>query len=828
MSTFRRIGSRANLQGGSNYNNLLVVNQLSAGYNFNNEPRPVGTNPLPIQLNPTESFLQDVIDLLKLNTTFLTNLSTNTLRVFIRQQLSNLPAIALLVQPYVFTNLLSSSSTFVNGLAQTLVTDFLPLAKSLLLNNTTFLTTAMQYLMQYLPTIEASISISTIEYVANTIVVNLASFTNVPFREIFTNFIPPFTLQDETIKAQYTNKYVSTRNYYEIPPSYLYNSRVIPFLEQDINAGCVYSLIFSTTPFVTSSNTNVLSRINISVIRKDSLTTFQTLFNQVYNPPVAASNALNFTGQLIYGSLDLTVYICVTCYLTDGSYVTSSITTFINKTKQYYTSIYAPMRYATEMDVSKSTVVQRDYEDSIIDSHTVINSAFKGVVQYQLKAPLSTVWWVYFNVISHKSQTFKDLNTYVAALSNRANFTDVNPSLWTYVRGRVIQLVKYNSEGTAQWCSVITPKVIPVGEPDPIFELIDMYIDSKSKIYVGFYHYVGDWDLIAIQPSNAEFTIDTQRTPFRENSFVVVFNYDGSVLGSMKIFADSDDYARLRHLSVPEYSNAVYIAVSKNTDNLVRIKGFDNAELSVPDGSMTFVAKVRNIGVPLYEFDEWWMLASTPVGNFDTFVKIVVTNVDNVNTLFYTTGYPISYYPKNNDTTPNITQLTKNTEFDSGYKTYSLASYILDGQQTLWAFWISSKSFILDKAELLLDNALFLYVLLPLDSNGTIYFSDTDFILLPPTATESTYSYILFRFSSGAFLESYAFLTNAKNAKMKLFPQDSLTDCVIDFEYTDIISVYGNDSYTTPAFQFGEVGDKGNATVMFNTLLVPTYIGRTS
>ena len=313
MSTFRGIGARLKTQGGGSLNNLTITNQLSSA-----EPLNVFAN---------EVLVNEVILALVKDPVFLQGLSSPALRAFISNQLSNLPALALIVQPYVAAQLAVDPS-FIDAVAAKISVLLEQYAATTLVTSPelSFYTLLAQNLSSYSDIILGDQRDQIIQDLVTPAVedVKVSLLYQMPVSQLMRDYLTTKSTAFQALVSQIFSNEIIT---FKIPQNVFYNKMTIPLFKVAVYYKNPYSLSFSPTTFANSEG-NKITNFKLIVLNID-LTLHSTLYDTSFSPPV--SNVVISGDQGVFTNSStvyvLYLYVCVYAEMTEGTIVSSGSAT---------------------------------------------------------------------------------------------------------------------------------------------------------------------------------------------------------------------------------------------------------------------------------------------------------------------------------------------------------------------------------------------------------------------------------------------------------------------------------------------------------------------
>ena len=772
MSTFRGIGARLKTQGGGSLNNLTITNQLSSAQ--------------PLNVFANEVLVNEVILALVKDPVFLQGLSSPALRAFISNQLSDLPALALIVQPYVAAQL-AVDEAFIDAVAAKVSVLLEQYAATTLVTSpeTSFYTLLAQNLSSYSDIILGDQRDQIIQNLVTPAVedVKVDTLYTIPVSQLMRNYLTTKSISFRALVSQIFSNQIIT---FQIPQNVFYNNMTIPLFKVAVYYKNPYTLSFSPTTFANSEGIKI-TKFKLIVLNID-LTVRNTLYDTTFSPPVSNVVISGDQGVFINSSTVyvLYLYVCVYAEMTEGYIVTSGSATLnvIPPINSYLLPFQTPML----LTISVNAVRFYD-QNGILDITTYINSG--GIRQYESGNP---TWQVQIDIYDNNYlvETAPNKVTYIASIAYGfdTNFT----------------LKKIDANGNTVWEAALK-----------IFQYFQYVVnkalstDVNSNAYLcGFYYAAGNLEILTA--FNADGSVYIPDIIYSGNTsdycgYCVKYDENGFVQAFATLQGNSLN--EFTYVHCDSYTNAIYLSCSVTGSNPSTVLTLNNTILTIPKGH-GFIVKLNQKGSTI--FDEWWAIIGNNLN--EAAVEVTTDPLGSVYALFLSPhNSSVSVYNAEK-ASPDPPAFTLTNSLSSAM--FVFAKYTTDGT-CLWASKIESSDFLNDGSEkITADGNGNSYVFLT--SNASIIYNTTTTINLP--ASRPRASTIMQLDPNGNYIGNIQ-LTYCDIIRLKTIQNEIYAD--VSYDNTSYeFSIFKNG---TLQLQLGTVGTKGVAILKFDALLDVSLVG---
>jgi hypothetical protein len=590
--TFRQIGARQNIQGGTSFRNLSVNKQLSLTEPF----IIVGNNPLYLQVSIA----------LQSHTLLIDNISFNIEPIILNEPL-NLDSIVDLVKPNIVNSIVSSTTFTDNIIAQQFSgpSSFAPTGKNLLINSLSFLNE-----------ISAKLAPSGVYLILHTIQTTLLttlknSLVNyVIFQHTVLENLQPFIFKISqtpelnvlTRKRRFTQQYTVSIAHLELKQVSMINR----------GFGELLSIYFKPYLFTCLSGTNLVRLVVTLRLQNNAL--LKTVLDTTYSPAVP-SVTIDFNTvyyNSIYGSQE-DVYLCFFVELDTGfgtitgaGFIEVIRSKFVQDMVYFDNSITFPMIVPSSSSLTKLYSFNKELKSTI----PLPYSTYNGIVQYNNGYPL---WYSKLQYCTNVVTVRGDTSTYIAcnAIGPATINTSPTPTVNSF---NSIILFKFKEDGTVLW------NVKLYSLTTSYQTLSGVVTDVDGNIYVYGTH-LGN-ALYAYNEDGTRYDTIISETSLIANygnTFIVKYSGSGVVLGFSTI--KSSSFIQINSLYVEEISKVVYIVGTSVSESYPEVRTFKNSnEIFLPTHARGFCMQLQNVGSSISDTREFYNVAA--VVNTDPYIII--------------------------------------------------------------------------------------------------------------------------------------------------------------------------------------------------------------
>jgi hypothetical protein len=852
FSTFRQIGARNKIQGGTRFANLAVNNSLNLANSkpiySNNElvqstfnaieqsailigqlARVVRNTVEEIYATPLSAIIigniiSNVSDNVKRNTDFLSNVATKLIRD-------------------KYTNFFSlwTDPTFVPSIENILIFEKYPLVSENVLG------AIVTNIIQTLP-------------------------NKIPFMRYLSTKIYPLLLLANRLNNEIDKINNPSYTYtFAIPPNILYNKVSFNIYTFTLNQYTNYSCLFN----IDLQFTAPLTRVTVKGFNIDTNTLHSVFYDQAYSTMSAAlSKNITFTKILDNTSEAFTMRITIYCEVVSDFVTCNGLIYFTispldvfdfpiislecpmyidaapTNIKLYGGSTISPINSSSEpttynesnsrlfTEIGSYTIdpnhIPQYYDPNGSQNEQVTDYKYNGLAIISLQDP---VWWINLKfIVSRFIETTIDYSVYMVAnvngpvVVNVFSSTSISAFRNIYNGGLPIMLMKFKRRGTVEWFANISSVA------NSIETLNGITSDIGSNIYVYGTHPSGD----RLFAYNSDFTFYSENiddTPSQDiggrlygsNAFNVKYDPSGKVLGFLTI--KGYDNQSINNVYVDPNSNAVYLACSSTGTSVVY--SFNNKmQIFIPNKGRAFIVRTNNVDSKNVT-NSFAMVVATKVNtttleyDFDTSTNAtsvydiaavkVCTNSSGEMFALYVTKPTVEFvdlYNVNNDTEPSIKSVAGKV---------IIVKYTLENQIS-WYYSINTLFLIYDNAQQMCvnsDNDVYIIC----RTVSTLFFFTKQVPLqfvLPNNEVDVNF---LFKISDideynvTNPIAGFAVISNCSINKM--YAKDNVIYVLYSYRNFSTVYVFVNNNYK-PKIYIGGDGKQGNALVRFYTQNAPS------